>query len=240
MVLLSHLYKTYGRDRHILKNVHLKINRQDLTFLMGPSGAGKTTLFRIITGFESATSGSVRVNNFYLDRIPPSKVPYFRRTIGVVYQDFRLLSDRTIFENVALPMQIMGRHRWHIEEEVSKILDKLGLAHRRSEYPDCLSGGEKQRIAIARALVHNPPLLIADEPTGNLDANLSEEIMQLFEKANAKGTTIIIATHDRAMVEKRKKKRIIEISRGTLIEKRKKTAWDQPLIQLDEAGLSIL
>lgn len=240
MVHLSHVYKTYGAKKHVLKNLKFDLRQGDFAFLMGPSGAGKTTLFRLITGFEEPTSGVIKVNGYRLDEMKRSQVPYFRRTIGVVFQDFKLLNDRTVFENVALPLQILGFHKWEIVERVENFLKKVNLYKNRNEYPTYLSGGEKQRVAIARALIHDPQLLIADEPTGNLDWQLSEEIMGLFEGANKKGTTLLIATHDKEIVEKRENKKIITIDKGQLRESGEHTLCGTFFKPLNEAGLNIL
>ena len=240
MVQLSHVYKTFGSKKHVLKNVRLSLSKGDFCFLMGPSGAGKTTLFKLITGFEEPTSGTIKINNYRLDNINNRQIPYFRRTIGVVFQDFKLLNDRTVFENVALPLQILGHHRWDLIEKVETILQKVGLTKNRNDYPTYLSGGEKQRVAIARALVHNPKLLVADEPTGNLDWKLSEEIMDLFDDANQKGTTILIATHDKDIVEKRRNKKILVIENGTLTEFGAKPQCGTFFKPLNEVGLNIL
>lgn len=240
MVELSHIYKTYVANKHVLKNVQVSINKGDFVFLMGPSGAGKTTLFKLITGFEVPTSGNIEVNGYKLDKIKAKDVPLFRRTIGVVFQDFKLLDDRTIFENVALPLHILKKHKWEVLEKTDRILSKVGLSKRRDDYPGYLSGGEKQRVAIARALVHEPNLVIADEPTGNLDWRLSEEIMNLFKDANKKGTTVVIATHDQEVVEKTLKKRILNIENGQLFESGEKEPCGQYFKPLKEVGLNIL
>lgn len=239
MVHLSHIYKTYSAKQHVLKNLKLEINQGDFVFLMGPSGAGKTTLFRLMTGFEKPTSGQIIVNSFDLEKIKSKELPKFRRSIGVVFQDFKLLYDRTVFDNVALPLQITQNHSWEIMEKVETILRKVGLHKKMSENPIYLSGGEKQRVAIARSLVHTPDLIIADEPTGNLDWRLSEEIMNLFKEINSKGTTVIVATHDHEVVKNTVKKRIVKLEDGQLFESGEQ-ACGTFFKPLREAGLSIL
>ena len=216
MIVFSHVYKTYPGPTHALKNVSLKIEKGEFLFLTGPSGAGKSTLFRLLSAFDRPTSGQVEVMGFNLTSMKDGEVPYFRRKIGVIYQDFRLLGDRTVFENVAIPLEVRGDKRSYIDNRVCEILDQVGLIYKKDSYSSQLSGGEQQRVSIARALVHHPGILVADEPTGNLDPELSEGIMNLLGKVNAQGTTVFVATHDHEMV-KRKSKRCIEIQSGNLI-----------------------
>lgn len=240
MVNLSHIYKTYTSNQHVLKNLSFEMNKGDFVFLMGPSGAGKTTLFKIMAGFEDVTSGKVQINGFDLNKLRIKTRAQFRRSIGVVFQDFKLLNDRTVFENVALPLQILGQNRWEILEKTERILKDVGLAKKLNENPLHLSGGEKQRVAIARALVHDPDFVIADEPTGNLDWKMSEEIMQLFKNANNRGTSLLIATHDQEIIKSITKKRIIKIENGQLFENEEEQPCGQFFTPLKEAGLSIL
>lgn len=240
MISLSHVYKTYVADQHVLKNLKLNVERGEFVFLMGPSGAGKTTLFKIMTGFEKVSSGSVEINDFSVSSLNSREMAKFRRSIGVVFQDFKLLKDRTVFENVALPLEILKINKWDIVEKVEKILHKVGLKRKMNENPMYLSGGEKQRVAIARALVHEPKLLIADEPTGNLDWKLSQEIMSLFNEANDKGTTMIIATHDQDIVKMNSKNRVIKIESGQIFESGGQQPCGQFFKPLSEVGLNIL
>ena len=215
MIHFSHTYKTYPGPTHALRDVCLKIEKGEFVYLTGPSGAGKTTLFRLISAFLQASSGSVDVAGFNLNELKSKEVPYFRRRIGVVYQDFKLLSGRTVFENIALPLEVRGERKGYIDSRVREMIDSVGLFLKRDVYPGQLSGGEQQRVAIARALVHHPSVLIADEPTGNLDPDLSEDIMDLLDKVNAQGTTVFVATHDHELV-KRRTKRTIQIRDGRI------------------------
>ncbi len=215
MIRFTHVYKTYPGPVHALRDIDLKISKGEFVFLTGSSGAGKTTLFRMISAFDRASSGDVHVSGYDLSTIRSNEVPYFRRKIGVIFQDFRLLKGRSVFENVALPLEVRGERSSYIQKRVDEVLDQVGLSYKRSQYPEQVSGGEQQRVAIARALVHQPGILIADEPTGNLDARLSEEIMDLLEKVNAQGTTVFVATHDLEMVKRRSKRRV-EIQNGSI------------------------
>ncbi len=213
MIQFSHVYKTYQGPVHALRDVQLDIEKGEFVFLTGPSGAGKTTMFRLITGYDQPSSGTVKIGSFYLNELTTQQLPLFRRQIGVVFQDFKLLADRTIFENVALPLEIRRERPAMARQRVHEMLERVGLTFKKDVLPSQLSGGEQQRVAIARALIHQPGVLIADEPTGNLDPELSEEIMDLFEAVNSQGTTVFLATHDHDMV-RRRSKRVINISGG--------------------------
>lgn len=219
MIRFSHVYKTYAGSSktpvHALRNVDLEIQKGEFLFLTGPSGAGKTTLFRMISAFDKPSSGVVEVAGSNLANLSANEVAYFRRKIGVVFQDFRLLKSRSVFENVALPLEVKGERASVIQRRVDEILENVGLSYKRKSFPEQLSGGEQQRVAIARALVHQPGVLIADEPTGNLDPQLSEEIMDLLDRVNAQGTTVFVATHDHELV-KRRSRRTLQLNAGQL------------------------
>jgi len=216
MIHFSHVYKTYAGSVHALKNIDLQIDKGEFAFLTGPSGAGKTTLFKMLSAFDKPTSGMIQAAGFDLGKISEAEVPYFRRRIGVVFQDFKLLKDRTIFENVALPLMAQNVATSIVNRRVAELLEHVGLSSKAEQRPDFISGGEQQRAAIARALVHQPGLLIADEPTGNLDPHLTEEIMDLLERVCAQGTTVLVATHDLQLVQKRRK-RTIQIQSGMIV-----------------------
>lgn len=216
MIRIQHLYKTYPGPIHALRDLNLQIESGEFVFLTGPSGAGKTTLFKMISAYDFATSGKIQVAGHDLNSIKASEVPYFRRKIGVVFQDFKLLPQKTVFENVSLPLIIQNESRKFIHSRVEEILSQVGLSEKDDQFPEMLSGGEQQRVAIARALIHKPSLLIADEPTGNLDPNLSEEIMDLFERVSRSGTTVFIATHDHGLVQRRQK-RSLHLSGGEVL-----------------------
>ncbi len=216
MITFSHTYKTYTGGIHAIKDINLNIEKGEFVFLTGPSGAGKTTLFRLISAYDRATSGNVQVAGFDLNEISEKQIPFFRRRIGVIYQDFRLLKNRSVFENVALPLEIRREKASYIEKRVSEVLDQVALYDKRESFPEFLSGGEQQRISIARALVHHPGVLIADEPTGNLDPALAKDIMKLLDRVNAQGTTVFIATHDHALVESLSR-RVVEIKAGQIM-----------------------
>ena len=216
MINFNHIYKSYSGEVCALNDVNLEIEKGEFVFLIGPSGAGKTTLFRLLSAFDHPTSGSLKVAGYDLRKMKNRDVAFYRRHIGVVYQDFRLLKRRTVFENVALPLEIRRDRPQVIQKRVRELLDEVGLAHKHDKFPNQLSGGEQQRVAIARALVHHPGILIADEPTGNLDPDLSKDIMGLLEKVNARGTTVFVATHDHDLIDTYTK-RVVEIKNGHIV-----------------------
>ena len=202
MIELYHVTKSYpGGARPALKEINLKIDKGEFVFITGPSGAGKTTLLRLIFGAERATSGQVLVAGRNINRIRRNQLAILRRTVGVVFQDFKLLNNRTAQENVAFALEVVGTPRREIRRKAWMALKNVHLHDKMEAFPLNLSGGEQQRIAIARALINNPVLLLADEPTGNLDPDITNDIMKLFEDINMKGTTVVIASHDRELIK---------------------------------------
>jgi len=213
VIQLFHVFKQYGAEAPALSDVSLEVRKGEFVFLTGPSGAGKSTLLKLIFCAEPASSGQILVFGRNVSRIRPSGIPYLRRNIGVVFQDFKLLPERTVAENVAFPLEVRGQHPREVRGKVTQALRAVGLDHRAAKFPPVLSGGEQQRAAVARALVADPALLLADEPTGNLDLDRTFEVMALLEGANARGTTVVVATHDRGLLA-RHKKRVIALEGG--------------------------
>ncbi len=216
MIQLFHIFKEYPGEGAALADVSLHVRKGEFVFLTGPSGAGKSTLLKLVFCAEPATGGQLLVFGKNVSKIRPASVPYLRRNIGVVFQDFKLLPDRTVAENVAFPLEVRGLHPRDVRTKVAYMLRSVGLEHKQEKFPLSLSGGEQQRVAVARALVNDPALLLADEPTGNLDADRTLEVMDLLEGANARGTTVVVATHDRSLLQ-RYKKRIIALEAGRMI-----------------------
>ena len=216
MIEFTDVVKSYTTGNTALQGVSMQIEDGEFVFLVGPSGSGKSTIIKLITGELRPTSGSVHVNGYSLDRIRRREVPYLRRTIGVVFQDFRLIHTMTVYENVAFAMRVIGASEKEIKERVPYVLELVGLDNKSRRHPGELSGGEQQRLAIARALVNNPSTIIADEPTGNLDPARSLEIMTLLQEINNLGTTILVVTHEMDLVE-RFAKRVIAIDDGLVI-----------------------
>ncbi len=216
MIQFNNVSKRYPNGHDALKNVSFTLARQEMAFLTGHSGAGKSTLLKLITLIERPTRGQAIVNSKNLARIPRRRIPHFRRDVGIVFQDYKLLYDRTAFDNVALPLVVAGLQHQEIGRRVRAALDKVGLLHKERAYPVTLSGGEQQRIGIARAVVNKPALLLADEPTGNLDEELSDDIMDLFHEFNQVGVTVLIATHDQHQI-RRFQKRVLELRQGQMI-----------------------
>ena len=216
MIELKHVFKRYSLGTEALSDIGFSVARGEMAFLTGPSGAGKSTVLKLICLLERPTRGQVVVNGHDLARLRPHRLPYFRREIGVVFQDNRLLNERTVFDNVALPLLVAGMTGDEVRKRVLAALDKVGLRGRERGFPLALSGGEQQRVGIARALVHRPALLIADEPTGNLDAALSDDIIDLFQEFNHHGVTVLIATHDTRQIE-RLRARVIRLGEGHMV-----------------------
>jgi cell division transport system ATP-binding protein len=208
--------KTYPPGDAGVRDITFSVRRGEFVFLVGSTGSGKSTLMRLLIKEIEPTSGVVRVAGRDLSEITRKKVPYYRRNLGMVHQDFKLLPNRTVYDNVAYALQVTGGSRREVREKVPDILRLTGLSTKLHSYPDQLSGGEQQRVSVARAFVNHPPLLLADEPTGNLDPETSVGIMQLLYRINRTGTTVVVATHDNAMVD-RMRRRVIEVSRGTIV-----------------------
>ena len=216
MIEFTDVVKSYTTGNTALQGVNMQIEDGEFVFLVGPSGSGKSTIIKLITGELRPTSGSVHVNGYSLDRIRRREIPYLRRTIGVVFQDFRLIHTMTVYDNVAFAMRVIGASEKEIKERVPYVLELVGLDNKSRRHPGELSGGEQQRLAIARALVNNPSTIIADEPTGNLDPARSLEIMTLLQEINNLGTTILVVPHEMDLVE-RFAKRVIAIDDGLVI-----------------------
>ena len=225
MITYDHVSLNYDARHTALSNINIHIDKGEFVFIVGPSGAGKSTFVKILTHELVPETGSVIVNNIKINKLKPSKVPYYRRSLGIVFQDFRLLSEKTVFENIAFVLRVTGAKSKDIKERVNKVLDLVGLRGKEKELPSKLSGGEQQRVAIARALVNQPTLLIADEPTGNLDPKTSEEIMKLFTEINHMGTTIIMVTHNKDLVNAMHK-RVVNIEEGHIVNDVKKGGYD--------------
>ena len=216
MIEFTDVVKSYTTGNTALRGISMQIEDGEFVFLVGPSGSGKSTIIKLITGELKPSTGSVHVNGYSLERIRKREVPYLRRTVGVVFQDFRLIHSKTVYENVAFAMRVIGAKAKEIRERVPYVLELVGLDTKSRRHPSELSGGEQQRLAIARALVNNPSTIIADEPTGNLDPSRSLEIMTLLQEINNLGTTVLVVTHEMDLVE-RFAKRVIAIDDGLII-----------------------
>ena len=213
MIRLKDVEKTSENGTKALQGISFTIEDGEFVFLVGPSGSGKSTIIKLLTGEVIPTAGRVMVNGFSMSRISERQIPYMRRTIGVIFQDFRLIPKKTVFDNLSLAMRAVGATPRDIRTRIPYVLELVGLKGMENRYPDELSGGEQQRVAIARALVNNPSTIVADEPTGNLDPNRSLEIMTLLERINALGTTVVVVTHERDLVN-HFDKRVIMIDHG--------------------------
>jgi cell division transport system ATP-binding protein len=219
MIEFTDVKKTYSVGTKALRGVSMTIEDGEFVFLVGPSGSGKSTIIKLITGELKPSSGKVHVNGYDLEHIRRREIPYLRRTVGIVFQDFRLIENMTVYENVAFAMRVVGAGSREIRERVPYVLDLVGLGNKARRHPGELSGGEQQRLAIARALVNNPSTIIADEPTGNLDPARSYEIMTLLQEINNLGTTMLIVTHERDLVDQFTN-RVITIDEGVIISDR--------------------
>ena len=215
MIHMKDVMKVYDNGAVALNNINVDIGKGEFVFLVGPSGAGKSTFIKMLFREILPTSGILTVNGRDVIRMARSEVPYLRRSLGVIFQDYRLLPDKTVYENIAFAMEVIEAPRRLMQRSVNSVLDIVGLRDKYKCFPTQLSGGEQQRVAIARAIVNNPAIVIADEPTGNLDPDTSWEIMDIFQRINASGTTIVIATHDKTIVDAMQR-RVIAIENGTI------------------------
>ena len=216
MIKMTDVFKVYANGTKALKGVTFALEKGEFAFLVGPSGSGKSTIMKLLNGEIAPTDGNIVVNGYDMDRIRMRRMPYLRRTIGVIYQDFRLIDKKTVYENVAFAMRVVGASNKDIRNRVPYVLELVGLEYKAKAKPPELSGGEQQRVAIARALVNNPALIIADEPTGNLDPARSLEILMLLQKINELGTTVLVVTHEKPLVD-RFSQRVIAIDGGRII-----------------------
>ena len=216
MVRLIDVHKEYDNGTKALKGVNLRIDDGEFVFLVGPSGSGKSTIIKLITGEILATEGRLMVNGYNMSNITMRQIPYMRRTLGIIFQDFRLIEKKTVYENLSFAMRAIGASNREVRRRIPYVLQLVGLEQKADRYPGQLSGGEQQRVAIARALVNNPSMIIADEPTGNLDPQRSLEIMMLLERINELGTTVMVVTHEMGLVN-RFAKRVVTIESGKVI-----------------------
>ncbi|HYM38317.1 MAG TPA: cell division ATP-binding protein FtsE [Nitrospiraceae bacterium] len=215
MIQIFHVTKHYDR-RPAITDVNLQIEKGEFVLLMGPSGAGKTTLLKLLYCATSLDEGQILIQGRNVARLKPSAVPYLRRTMGVVFQDFKLLPKKSVYENVALPLLVQGLSAFETRRKVMEALKAVGVEHRKESRPTMLSAGEQQRVCIARSIVNSPIILLADEPTGNMDAELAREIVELFKTINARGTTVLVATHNRQVIEQ-VGRRVITLDQGKVV-----------------------
>jgi cell division transport system ATP-binding protein len=235
VVELVNVTKKYSNGTLGLINVDVRINKGEFVFIVGPSGSGKSSLLKLIMREEEPTEGEILVNGYDLASIDRKQVPFLRRSIGTVFQDFRLLPNKTVYENVAFAMQVTEALPKEIRRQVPMALALVGISRKANVYPGQMSGGEQQRVALARALVNNPPLLIADEPTGNLDPETSWEIMKLLTEVNHRGTTVIVATHEKNIVDAMKK-RVVAIERGAIVRDQEKGLYEHENTNMEIHG----
>lgn len=226
MIKLIGIEKIYEGGVKALSDINLQIRKGEFVYIVGASGAGKSTLIKLILKEEDPSSGEIYLNGNDITDVNNRRIPYIRRKIGVVFQDFRLLHNKTVYENVAFAMEILGEDSKLIRKRVPEVLRRVGLSRKASRFPDQLSGGEQQRVSIARAIVNNPPVLMADEPTGNVDPENALGIMELLDDINSRGTTIIMATHAKDIVDELRR-RVIELSKGIIIRDEKRGRYDE-------------
>lgn len=217
MIQMHNVSLAYQKEFTALNNINLKVSRGEFVFLTGTSGAGKSTLLRLLYGALMPTRGQVLIDGQNVSRMTPLQISLLRRSVGVVFQDFKLLPNRTVFENVAITLEVLGWGRADIGKKVMHILKQIGMESKINLVPQRLSGGEQQRVALARALVNDPKVLLADEPTGNLDEANKNQILSIFKEANVRGTTVVVATHDRRLIEN-SHKRLVTLSKGEIVE----------------------
>ena len=220
MIEFKNVSKKYGTGTLAVDNANFTIEKGEFAFLIGNSGCGKSTISKMMLKEEEPSAGNIFINGRDITKIKPSKVPYLRRSMGIVFQDFRLLPDKTVYENVAFAMYVVRASQKHIRRQVPMVLSLVGLSQKAKMYPNELSGGEQQRVALARAIVNNPSMLIADEPTGNLDPNTAWDIMELLNDINLRGTTVVVATHAKDIVDKMNR-RVIRIEHGNIVRDEK-------------------
>lgn len=225
MIVLQNVTKVYGNRVVALQDVNLTIDKGEFVFLIGASGAGKSTLTKLLYREEMPTKGQISVLGKSLSKMRPTQVPFLRRSMGVVFQDFRLLNDKTVEENVAFALEVTEASRKEIAKRVPSVLEMVGLRNRAGSYPQQLSGGEQQRVALARAMVNRPAILIADEPTGNLDPDTSWEIARLLAQINARGTTVVMSTHARSIVDSLRK-RVVVLNHGRVVRDQERGGYD--------------
>lgn len=230
MIEFKNVYKQYEHGVVALNDVNIKIDNGEFVFFVGPSGSGKSTLLKLIIKEEDATKGNVVINDFDLQKLKDKNIPMLRRKIGFVFQDFRLIYDRTVYDNIAFALYVVEEDAKNIPNKVRQVLEQVGLSSKAYSFPNQLSGGEQQRVALARAIVTNPPIVIADEPTGNLDVDTAEDIMNRLYELNQAGTTVIVVSHDKDRIEKSGKRKIY-MEKGKVVEDTGKRVTVNPIIQ---------